>query len=95
MKCEAYPIITDIGAALSEVAGPRNASVIPMDGVSTSKGYHQYQTNSLLTLRETFVTLDYFDRQPVYYQEVSKIISNHIVENYDWRKIADLYGSPC
>ena len=38
MRCGAYPIITDIGA-LSEVAGERNASVVPIDGTPTSKGY--------------------------------------------------------
>ena len=38
MRCGAYPIITDIGA-LSEVAGEKNASVVPIEGTPTSKGY--------------------------------------------------------
>ena len=38
MKSGAYPIITNIGA-LAEVAGENNASVVPIDGTPTSKGY--------------------------------------------------------
>jgi glycosyltransferase involved in cell wall biosynthesis len=37
MKCGAYPIITDIGA-LAEVAGEKNATVVPIEGENTSKG---------------------------------------------------------
>jgi len=38
MRCGAYPIITDIGA-LAEIAGEKIASVVPIEGQSTSKGF--------------------------------------------------------
>ena len=92
MRCGAYPIITDIGA-LAEVAGPRNASVVPMDGASTNKGYQVSDKFLQDFANACCMALDYFDQQPVYYQEVSKIISNHVVENYDWRKLAPVWKS--
>ena len=87
MRCGAYPIITDIGA-LSEVAGEKNATVVPIEGESTSKGYAV--TRNFI---ENFATaccsaLSYYDNQPEYFNEVSKIISDYVVDKYDWKKIA-------
>ena len=87
MRCGAYPIITDIGA-LSEVAGERNASVVPIEGEPTSKGYAVTRD-----FMENFATaccsaLSYYDNQPEYFKKVSKIISDYVVDKYDWKKIA-------
>ena len=87
MKCGAYPIITNIGA-LSEVAGPNNASVIPIEGENTSRGWKV--TDNFI---EEFATaccmaLDYYDKDKEFYHEVSKIVSNHVCEKYDWKTIA-------
>jgi len=35
------------------------------------------------------LALDYYDKEPEFYQEVSKIISDYVTERYDWRKIAE------
>lgn len=87
MKCGAYPIITDIGA-LSEVAGEKNASVVPIEGEPTSKGYAVTRD-----FMENFATaccsaLSYYDNQPEYFKKVSKIISDYVVDKYDWKEIA-------
>jgi glycosyltransferase involved in cell wall biosynthesis/GT2 family glycosyltransferase len=88
MRCGAYPIITNIGA-LAEVAGEKNATVVPIEGENTSKGWkvtdnfiHQFANACCLAL-------DYYDKEPQYYQEVSKIISDYVTEKYDWKKIAE------
>jgi len=92
MKSGAYPIITDIGA-LTEVAGENNASVVPIDGNPTSKGY-QVTEDFINNFTETCCkALDYFDRDQPYYQEVSKIISNYVSEKYNWRSIAEQWKS--
>ena len=87
MRCGAYPIITDIGA-LSEVAGERNASVVPMDGTPTSKGYEVTRNFYVNFADACCSALSYYDNQPEYYNEVSKIISDYVVDKYDWKKIA-------
>jgi len=88
MKCGAYPIITNIGA-LAEVAGEKNATVVPIEGENTSKGWkvtdnfiHQFANACCLAL-------DYYDKEPKFYQEVSKLISDYVTEKYDWKKIAE------
>ena len=87
MRCGAYPIITDIGA-LSEVAGERNASVVPIDGTPTSKGYEVTRNFYVNFADACCSALSYYDNQPEYFNEVSKIISDYVVDKYDWKKIA-------
>jgi glycosyltransferase involved in cell wall biosynthesis len=87
MKCGAYPIITNIGA-LSEVAGESNASIVPIEGNPTSKGY-QVTDNFINNFIEACcISLDYFDKDQPYYHEVSKIISDYVTEKYNWKTIA-------
>jgi glycosyltransferase involved in cell wall biosynthesis/GT2 family glycosyltransferase len=88
MRCGAYPIITDIGA-LAEVAGEKNATVVPIEGTPTSKGY-QVTENFLVNFANACcLALNYYDQEKKYYHEVSKLISDYIVEKYDWKKIAE------
>ena len=87
MKSGAYPIITDIGA-LTEVAGENNASVVPIDGNPTSKGY-QVTEDFINNFTETCCkALDYFDKEQPYYHKVSKIISDYVSEKYNWSSIS-------
>jgi len=87
MRCGAYPIITDIGA-LAEVAGEKNATVVPIEGTPTSKGY-QVTENFLVNFSNACcLALDYYEKEPKFYQDVSKIISDYVTEKYDWKKIA-------
>ena len=87
MRCGAYPIITDIGA-LSEVAGERNASVVPIEGTPTSKGYEVTRNFYVNFADACCSALNYFDTQQEYFKEVSKIVSDYVVDKYDWKKIA-------
>lgn len=87
MKCGAYPIITNIGA-LQEVAGENFASVVPIDGNRTSKGY-EVTEKFLNTFAEVCCTaLDYFEGDRSYYNQISKSLSNHISQKCDWKKVA-------
>jgi glycosyltransferase involved in cell wall biosynthesis len=87
MKCGAYPIITDIGA-LSEVATENFASVVPLNGTRTTKGY-EVTENFLNTFTEICCTaLDYFEGDRIYYNQISKSLSNHISQKCDWKKIS-------
>lgn len=87
MKCGCYPIITDIGA-LSEVAGENFASVVPIEGKRTPKGY-EVTENFINTFAEVCCTaLDYFERDRTYYNQISKSLSNHISQKCDWEKVA-------
>jgi len=87
MKSGAYPIVTNIGA-LPEVAGERNASVVPIDGKNTSKGWEVTET-FLNNFTETCCkALDYFDKEKPYYEQVSKTISDYVSEKYNWKTIA-------
>ena len=87
MKSGAYPIITSIGA-LSEVAGENFASVVPLEGNRTTKGY-EVTENFLNTFAEVCCTaLDYFEGDRTYYNQISKSLSNHISQKCDWKKIA-------
>ena len=87
MKSGAYPIITSIGA-LSEVAGDNFASVVPLEGTRTTKGY-EVTENFLNTFAEVCCTaLDYFEGDRTYYNQISKSLSNHISQKCDWKKIA-------
>ena len=88
MRCGAYPIITDIGA-LSEVAGEKNASVVPIEGEPTSKGF-KVTDNFINTFAETCCeALNYYDQEQTYYHKVSKIISDYVTEKYNWKTIAE------
>jgi glycosyltransferase involved in cell wall biosynthesis len=88
MKCGSYPIITNIGA-LSEVAGEKNASVVSIEGTPTSKGY-EVTENFINSFTQTCCeALDYFDKDQPYYHKVSKIISDYISKEYDWKTIAN------
>ena len=85
MKSGAYPIITSIGA-LSEVAGDNFASVVPLEGTRTTKGY-EVTENFLNTFAEVCCTaLDYFEGDRTYYNQISKSLSNHISQKCDWKK---------
>jgi glycosyltransferase involved in cell wall biosynthesis len=87
MKCGAYPIITDIGAT-PEVAGDKFASVVPLEGTRTTQGY-EVTENFLNKFAEVCCTaLDYFEEDRTYYNQISKSISNHVSQKYDWEKIA-------
>jgi len=87
MKCGAYPIITDIGA-LAEVAGERNASVVPIEGENTSKGF-KVTENFINNFTDACCqALDHYDKDKVFYHKVSKIISDYVTEKYNWETIA-------
>ena len=87
MRCGAYPIITNIGA-LAEVAGQDHASVVPIEGKNTTKGW-EVTENFLNNFTETCCkALDFFDKERPYYDQVSKNISDYIVERYNWKTIA-------
>lgn len=87
MKSGAYPIVTNIGA-LPEVAGERNASVVPIDGKNTSKGWEVTET-FLNNFTETCCqALNFFDKDKQYYNQVSKTISDYVSEKYNWKTIA-------
>jgi len=88
MKCGAYPIITNIGA-LAEVAGEKNATVVPIEGENTSKGWKVTENFLINFANACCLALDYYDKEPEFYQEVSKILSDYVTEKYDWRKIAE------
>lgn len=87
MRCGAYPIITDIGA-LAEVAGEKNATVVPIEGENTSKGWKVTENFLVNFANACCMALDYYEKEPKFYQEVSKIISDYVTEKYDWRNIA-------
>jgi glycosyltransferase involved in cell wall biosynthesis len=88
MKCGAYPIITDIGA-LAEVAGEKNATVVPIEGENTSKGWKVTDNFIRQFADACCLALDYYDKEPKFYQEVSKLISDYVTEKYDWNNIAE------
>jgi len=87
MRCGAYPIITDIGA-LSEVAGEKNATVVPIHGEPTSKGYRVSDQFINNFTEACCLALNYFDQNQKFYHEVSKIISDYVSEKYNWKAIA-------
>jgi glycosyltransferase involved in cell wall biosynthesis len=87
MKSGCYPIITNIGA-LQEVAGENFASVVPIEGNRTPKGYEVTET-FINTFAEICCTaLDYFEGDITYYNQISKSLSNHISQKCDWKKVA-------
>ena len=87
MRCGAYPIITNIGA-LSEVAGENFASVVSLNGTRTTRGY-KVTEDFLNTFAEFCCTaLDYFEENKTYYNQISRSLSNHILQKCDWKKIA-------
>ena len=87
MKCGAYPIITNIGA-LEEIATENFASIVPISGNRTSRGY-RVDERFLNTFAEVCCTaLDYFERDRTYYNQISKSLSNHINQKCDWRTIS-------
>jgi glycosyltransferase involved in cell wall biosynthesis/GT2 family glycosyltransferase len=88
MKSGAYPIITNIGA-LAEVAGENNASVVPIDGIPTSKGYQVTEDFMNSFADSCCLALDYYDKDQEYYHKVSKIISDQVSEKYNWKNVAE------
>ncbi len=87
MKCGCYPIITNIGA-IPEVAGENFASIVPISGTRTTKGY-EVDDNLINTFVEVCNTaLDYFDQDRSYYTQISKSLSNHISQKCDWKTVA-------
>lgn len=88
MKSGAYPIITDIGA-LAEVVGENNASIVPIDGTPTSKGYQVTEDFMNNFANACCLALDYYDKEHEYYHKVSKIISDEVSEKYSWKGIAE------
>jgi glycosyltransferase involved in cell wall biosynthesis len=95
MRCGAYPIITDIGA-LEEVAGPNLATVVPIEGQRTPKGFEVTENFVKQFAEATCVALDYFDKDRETYNQVSKSCSDWVVKSYDWKRISvawkDLVG---
>jgi len=92
MKCGAYPIITNIGA-LSEVAGPKNSSIVPIEGEQTTKGF-KVTDNFINNFTEMCCkALEYFDSDKNYYYKVSKIISDYVTERYNWKEISKEWKS--
>jgi glycosyltransferase involved in cell wall biosynthesis len=88
MKCGCYPIITDIGA-ISEVAGENFASVVPIEGIRTQKGY-EVTDDFINRFAEVCCTaLDYFEGDRTYYNQISKSLFNHISQKCDWGKVAN------
>ena len=92
MRCGAYPIITNIGA-LPEVAGEKNATIVPIEGSQTSKGFSVTDNFIQNFANACCLALDYYDNEKKYYYEVSKIISDYVIEKYDWKKIAEKWKS--
>jgi glycosyltransferase involved in cell wall biosynthesis/GT2 family glycosyltransferase len=92
MRCGAYPIITDIGA-LAEVAGEKNATIVPIEGENTSKGWKVTENFLVNFANSCCLALDYYEKEPKFYQEVSKIISDYVTEKYDWKKIAQQWDT--
>jgi hypothetical protein len=90
MRCGAYPIITDIGA-LEEVAGPNLATVVPIEGQRTVKGFEVTENFIKQFAEATCVALDYFDKDRETYNEVSKSCSDWVVKSYDWKSIAGMW----
>ena len=88
MRCGAYPIITDIGA-LSEVAGEKNASVVPIEGEATSKGFKVTDNFINKFTEASCEALNHYDQNQPYYHKVSKIISDYVTEKYNWKNIAE------
>jgi len=89
MKCGCYPIITDIGA-IPEVSN-EIATIVPMEGTRTPTGYEV--TDNFLN---TFINacksaLHFFDNDRDYYQQISQSASQFASENYDWKKIAEIW----
>ncbi len=88
MRCGAFPIITDIGA-LMEVAGENNAQVVPIQGNPTNKGY-EVTDNFINNFAETCcLILDHYDKDKSYHKQVSKRISDYVIEKYNWKTISD------
>jgi len=87
MRCGAYPIITDIGA-LEEIAGPNLATVVPIEGTRTPKGYEVTEKFISNFVEATCMALDYFDNEKEIYNQVSQSCSDWIEKSYDWKNIA-------
>ena len=87
MRCGAFPIITDIGA-LAEVAGENNAQIVPIEGKHTNKGY-EVTDNFINNFAETCcLILDHYDKDKSYHKQVSKRISDYVIEKYNWKTIS-------
>jgi GT2 family glycosyltransferase len=91
MRCGAYPIVTSIGA-LAEVAGEKNATVVPIEGENTSKGWKVTENFLVNFANACCLALDYYEKEPKFYQEVSKLISDYVTEKYDWKQIAEQWN---
>jgi len=88
MRCGAFPIITDIGA-LAEVAGENNAQIVPIEGNPTNKGY-EVTDNFINNFAETCcLILDHYDKDKSYHKQVSKRISDYVIEKYNWKTISN------
>ena len=88
MRCGAYPIVTNIGA-LAEVAGENNAQIVPIEGKHTNKGY-EVTNNFINNFAETCcLILDHYDKDKSYHKQVSKRISDYVIEKYNWKIISD------
>ena len=88
MRCGAYPIVTNIGA-LAEVAGENNAQIVPIEGKHTNKGY-EVTDNFINNFAETCcLILDHYDKDKSYHKQVSKRISDYVIEKYNWKIISD------
>ena len=74
--------------ALEEIAGPNLATVVPIEGQRTPKGFEVTENFVKQFAEATCVALDYFDKDRKTYDELSKSCSDWVVKSYDWKKIA-------
>ena len=82
-----YPIISDIGA-LPETSG-EIATIIPIDGRSTTTGWHvteQFINNFADAIIQA---LNHFDKNRDFYDEVSRACALHAAQHHDWAVIAE------
>jgi FkbM family methyltransferase len=86
MACGCYPILSDIGA-LPEVSN-EIASIVPMEGIRTSKGYEVTNTflNNFISACKDSLHIFESDRQ--YYTKISREISDYSTKKYDWKIIS-------
>jgi len=87
MKCGCYPIITDIGA-LKEVAGEKNCLIVPIEGTSTTTGFKVTREFINNFADACCVLLDNFESNRQNYNCASKLVSNYVSSNYNWKSIS-------
>ena len=89
MSCGCFPITTDMGA-LPETSN-RMGKYIPMSGKNTSRGWIPDETFHKNFAEEVIRALHFFDVARDEYDYVSSLISNYAIENYNWKRVAELW----